>query len=81
MWRMLEIFNSFDHLILLSKGQVMYQGSVEGVPAYFADRGRPNPPNYNPADWIMVRSHVYQCLTSTQLGSTNTIERGSICPI
>jgi ABC-type multidrug transport system ATPase subunit len=76
-----EIFNSFDHLILLSKGQVMYQGSVEGVPAYFADRGRPNPPNYNPADWIMVRSHVYQCLTSTQLGSTNTIERGSICPI
>jgi ABC-type multidrug transport system ATPase subunit len=56
-----EIFNSFDHLILLNQGQVMYQGSVEGVPDYFADRGRPSPPNYNPADWIMVRSrHVYQ---------------------
>lgn len=49
-----EIFSSFDHLILLNKGQVMYQGSVEGVPQYFADRGRPNPTNYNPADWIMV---------------------------
>jgi ABC-type multidrug transport system ATPase subunit len=57
-----EIFNSFDHLILLNQGQVMYQGSVESVPAYFADRGRHSPPNYNPADWIMVRSrHVDQC--------------------
>jgi ABC-type multidrug transport system ATPase subunit len=57
-----EIFNSFDHLILLNQGQVMYQGSVDGVPDYFANRGRPSPPNYNPADWIMVRSHVDQCL-------------------
>jgi len=48
-----EIFNSFDHLILLNKGRVMYQGAVAGVPKYFADRGHPNPPNYNPADWIM----------------------------
>lgn len=49
-----EIFNSFDHLILLNKGRVMYQGSVSGVPEYFGARGKPNPPNYNPADWIMV---------------------------
>jgi ABC-type multidrug transport system ATPase subunit len=48
-----EIFNSFDHLILMNKGRVMYQGPVAGVPQYFADRGHPNPPNYNPADWIM----------------------------
>ena len=34
-----EIFNSFDHLILLNKGRVMYQGSVSGVPDYFADKG------------------------------------------
>ena len=49
-----EIFNSFDHLILLNKGRVMYQGAVADVPAYFGDRGHPNPPNYNPADWIMT---------------------------
>lgn len=49
-----EIFNSFDRLILLNKGRVMYQGSVDGVPTYFGDRGHPNPKNYNPADWVMV---------------------------
>mmetsp|Transcript_28343 Transcript_28343/g.65720 ORF Transcript_28343/g.65720 Transcript_28343/m.65720 type:complete len:589 (-) Transcript_28343:1444-3210(-) len=48
-----EIFNAFDHLILMNRGRVMYQGSVSGVPEYFAERGHPNPPNYNPADWIM----------------------------
>lgn len=48
-----EIFNSFDHLILMNKGRVMYQGAVQDVPKYFSDRGHPNPPNYNPADWIM----------------------------
>lgn len=48
-----EIFRSFDRLILLNKGRVMYQGSVEGVPRYFEERGQPVPPNYNPGDWIM----------------------------
>jgi len=48
-----EIFNSFDHLILLNRGLVMYQGPVAGVPNYFGARKHPNPPNYNPADWIM----------------------------
>lgn len=49
-----EIFNSFDNLILMRKGRVMYQGPVADVPAYFADRGHPSPPHYNPADWVMV---------------------------
>lgn len=48
-----EIFASFDHLILMNKGRVMYQGSVKDVPEYFAEKGHPNPPNYNPADWVM----------------------------
>ena len=45
-----EIFRSFDRLILMNKGRVMYQGSVQGIPGYFAERGNPVPPNYNPAD-------------------------------
>ena len=53
-----EIFNSFDHLILLNKGRIMYQGAVVDVPRYFAERNQPCPPNYNPADWIMVSLYV-----------------------
>lgn len=53
-----EIFNSFDYLILLNKGRVMYQGPVSSVPDYFAARSKPCPTNYNPADWIMVCSFL-----------------------
>jgi ABC-type multidrug transport system ATPase subunit len=49
-----EIFNSFDRLILMNKGRVMFQGPVGEVPDYFSDHGFPSPPNYNPADWVMV---------------------------
>lgn len=49
-----EVFAAFDHLILLNKGRVMYQGSVENVPNYFESCSHPVPPNYNPADWIMT---------------------------
>jgi hypothetical protein len=59
-----EIFNSFDHLILLNKGRCMYQGSVLGVPDYFDARGQPCPPHYNPADWIIK---VAQSMTVEEL--------------
>jgi ABC-type multidrug transport system ATPase subunit len=49
-----EIFNSFDCLILMKAGRVLYQGPVNKVPDYFETRSNPVPPNYNPADWIMV---------------------------
>jgi ABC-2 type transporter len=48
-----EIFCSFDHLILLHKGRVLFQGSVKSVPEFFAARGHPCPTNYNPADWVV----------------------------
>lgn len=54
-----EIFSTFDHLILLNKGRVMYAGPVSNIPAYFAMKDYPMPPNYNPADWIMVRCSVF----------------------
>ena len=50
-----EIFASFDRLILMNRGRVMYQGLVTNVPDFFEARGRPVPVNYNPADWVMVR--------------------------
>ena len=47
------ILSSFDHLILMNKGRVMYQGAVANVPRFFDDRNQTVPHNYNPADWIM----------------------------
>jgi len=51
-----EVFNSFDNIILMNRGRVMFEGHVSAVNKYFADRGHPVPQNYNPADWIMVRA-------------------------
>jgi ABC-type multidrug transport system ATPase subunit len=54
-----DVFNSFDRLILLNKGMVMYQGPVDDVPDYFAQHNHPMPKNYNPADWIMEVAQQY----------------------
>eukprot|EP00573_Skeletonema_grethae_P011544 CAMPEP_0201692650 /NCGR_PEP_ID=MMETSP0578-20130828/5475_1 /ASSEMBLY_ACC=CAM_ASM_000663 /TAXON_ID=267565 /ORGANISM="Skeletonema grethea, Strain CCMP 1804" /LENGTH=730 /DNA_ID=CAMNT_0048178061 /DNA_START=80 /DNA_END=2269 /DNA_ORIENTATION=- len=54
-----DVFNSFDRLILLNKGMVMYQGKVNDVPAFFAKHNHPMPPNYNPADHIMEVAQQY----------------------
>jgi ABC-type multidrug transport system ATPase subunit len=51
-----ELFSSFDRLMLLHKGRVMYSGLVDQVSTYYSVRGHAIPPNFNPADWIMVRS-------------------------
>lgn len=57
-----DIFSTFDYLILLNKGRVMYEGKNSSVPTYFAMKDYPMPPNYNPADWIMVRCSCTACL-------------------
>mmetsp|Transcript_2040 Transcript_2040/g.3742 ORF Transcript_2040/g.3742 Transcript_2040/m.3742 type:complete len:745 (+) Transcript_2040:95-2329(+) len=54
-----DVFNSFDRLILLNKGMVMYQGPVKDVPAFFSKHNHPMPPNYNPADHIMEVAQQY----------------------
>ena len=59
-----EVFSSFDHLIVMCKGQVMYEGEVPDVPDYFEARGHPVPPRYNPADWVM---NVCQQISAKEL--------------
>jgi ABC-type multidrug transport system ATPase subunit len=63
-----EIFNSFDSLILLNKGRVMYNGPVPDVAEYFEVRGHPVPKAYNPADWIM---NVAQSVPFNELKEKN----------
>jgi ABC-type multidrug transport system ATPase subunit len=66
-----EIFETFDHLILMNKGRVMYQGSVKDVPSWFGARGHPIPRNYNPADWIIVRCVV--CCACRELEGSSVL--------
>lgn len=63
-----DIFQSFDHLILLARGRVLYQGSVTDIPTYFADRGHALPPNFNPADWIINVAQQFDVETLTNDG-------------
>jgi ABC-type multidrug transport system ATPase subunit len=49
-----EIFASFDRLILLHKGMLMYQGAIKDINADLQTHGFPIPQNYNPADWMLV---------------------------
>lgn len=48
-----DVFKSFDRLILLHKGRMMYQGLTKTVPIDFERLGYGIPENYNPADWIL----------------------------
>jgi ABC-type multidrug transport system ATPase subunit len=53
-----DIFASFDRLILLSRGRLMYQGLIENINADFGQNGYPIPQNYNPADWVLVSENL-----------------------
>lgn len=54
-----EVFASFDNLILLNRGMVMYQGSVEQCADFFAKHNHAMPNHYNPADFIMSIAQKY----------------------
>ena len=70
-----EIFSSFDHLILLHKGRVMYQGPVKTVPEFFAACGHPCPHVYNPADWVVNVAQKYPIGELEQCGFYKNDER------
>jgi hypothetical protein len=53
------VFASFDNLILLNRGMIMYQGPVDKCPEYFAEHSYAIPEHYNPADWIMTIAQKY----------------------
>lgn len=48
-----EIFNSFDRLVLLNQGRLMFNDSTLNIAEDFGAMGYPMPKNYNPADWIL----------------------------
>ena len=48
-----SIFAAFDNLILLAKGNVLYNGRAAGATAHFAQLGHACPAEYNPADYLI----------------------------
>jgi hypothetical protein len=70
-----EIFSSFDSLILLHQGRVLFQGPVSSVPSYFAARGYALPEHYNPADWVVNVAQRYPMFLLEQAGFFPSDER------
>ena len=52
-----KIFYLLDNLLLMKKGEIVYQGSCAKADAYFAEAGYPCPDKMNPAD------HMLDCVT------------------
>ncbi|PNH04339.1 ATP-binding cassette sub-family G member 2, partial [Tetrabaena socialis] len=48
-----KIFNLFDHLLLLNRGTIMYQGPAQKALGFFDRSGFPCPQHENPADHFL----------------------------
>ncbi|CAB4475285.1 unnamed protein product [Rhizophagus irregularis] len=48
-----QVFESFDKLMLMADGHMVYFGERAGVVKYLADQGYKCHPNFNPADYIL----------------------------
>lgn len=44
------LWNTIDHVVLLSKGKLMYQGPRADMESFFDSAGHPTPVGWNPAD-------------------------------
>jgi ABC-type multidrug transport system ATPase subunit len=48
-----NIFARFNRLLLICKGERVFYGAARDVHSYFAAIGKPIPPAYNPADYLI----------------------------
>lgn len=49
----LQLFAMFDELMLLHRGQIVFQGPATQCSSYFARLGLRCPPRFNPADFLL----------------------------
>ena len=67
-----KIFNLIDNLLLMKKGEIVYQGACAKAELYFSQAGYPCPEKMNPAD------HMLDCVT---LGNYDEKEAANIAKI
>lgn len=48
-----NVFNLFDQVVLLTRGQLVYAGSIAGAVPHFTQLGETIPLHQNPADWLI----------------------------
>lgn len=69
-----EIFNAFHKVIMLSQGNVMYNGPVASVANVMQELGRPIPPMSNPADFLILVAQTTKNLEKLPRYNVNEIE-------
>lgn len=53
-----DIFSTFDDVILLSKGELVWAGPTDAMLEHFQALGHPCPSHSNPADFILDLSSI-----------------------
>lgn len=48
-----ELYATFDDILLMALGRVVYHGEASAAPAFFASLGHPVPPRINPSEFFM----------------------------
>ena len=54
-----HVFESFDKLMLMADGHMVYFGERAGMVDYLANQGFECHPNFNPADYIRMYRFIY----------------------
>lgn len=69
-----EIWGLFDHLILLSGGSSLYNGTVKECLPYFAGLGYPLPPFINPAEHLVDLAAIDTRSPELEAGSLTRVD-------
>lgn len=74
-----KIFELFDNLILMKKGQIVYQGACAKSLLFLEMVGRPCPPETNPADFLLeaISASTASSSSSSASSITNEEEEGT----
>lgn len=68
-----EVFEKFDHLLLMAEGRVAYLGDTKGCGDFFASQGLVCPSNYNPAEYYIQNLAIHPSARDESLKLINVL--------